>query len=185
MSASGGLGLSSAAFVSASESLVLLRSLGHTVSTAESVTGGLIVAVLTSIPGASDVVRGGLAAYATDVKRDVLGVSSDVIDASGVVSSQTAEAMACSALSIFSSTWGVAVTGVAGPDRQAGIAVGTVFVTVAGPAAIPVGHHDAPVRSEQLSLSGDRDAIRAATVSAGLRLLAGCLASEAGKRSAG
>lgn len=106
MSASGGLGLSSAAFVSASESLVLLRSLGHTVSTAESVTGGLIVAVLTSIPGASDVVRGGLAAYATDVKRDVLGVSSDVIDASGVVSSQTAEAMACSALSIFSSTWG-------------------------------------------------------------------------------
>lgn len=80
---------------------------------------------------------------------------------------------------------GVAVTGVAGPDRQAGIAVGTVFVAVAGPAAIPVAHDDVAVRSEQLSLSGDRDAIRAATVSAGLRLLAGCLASEAGKRSAG
>lgn len=169
---------------SASDVLRLLRSRGHTLATAESLTGGLIVATLTRIPGASAVVRGGLAAYATDVKRDVLGVDPDVIATYGVVSPETAMSMARRAVALFDSTWAVAVTGVAGPDRQEERAVGTVFVGVAGPAMGASAYDDLPAGAEQFALSGDRDDIRAGTVSVALRMLRNWVERDAGKISA-
>ena len=155
----------------AADVLGLLRRRHETLATAESLTGGLVVAALTGIPGASDVVQGGLAAYATSVKRDVLGVDAHTIATYGVVSAETATGMARRALALFDCTWAVATTGVAGPDRQEGRAVGTVFVAVAGPATGPSAYDDVPVAAGLFALSGDRDDIRAATVPAALRLL--------------
>ncbi len=161
----------------AAESLELLRRRGETVATAESLTAGLIVATMTRVAGASDVVRGGLAAYATDVKSEVLGVDAAVIAAYGVVSAKTAEAMATEAVRLFASDWAVAATGVAGPDSQDGHPVGRVYVAVGGPAnqfGEPRGSQAGAgltVEVAELTLSGDRDEIRTQTVSVAIELL--------------
>lgn len=147
----------------AASCLELLRESGGTLATAESLTAGMICTTLAGVPGASDVLRGGLAAYATDVKTSVLGVDAELVSSYGVVSAECAEAMASRAVELFAATWGVSATGVAGPSEQEGKAVGTVFVAAAGPG---VG------RVRRLALSGDRQEIRRATVGAALRLLA-------------
>jgi PncC family amidohydrolase len=139
-----------------------LASRGLTLATAESLTCGLVAATLAEVPGASNVLRGGLAAYATDVKITILGVDPAVVEQFGVVSSQCAEAMAVRARALFTSDWAVSTTGVAGPDRQEDREVGTVFVAVAGPGL---------VRNVGLHLSGERDRIRVATVNATLEAL--------------
>ncbi|KNX36788.1 CinA family protein [Luteipulveratus halotolerans] len=147
----------------------LVRSLvasGDTVAAAESLTGGLVTARLTSVPGASATVRGGVVSYATDVKRDVLGVDAALLDAGGAVQAQVAEQMASGVRRLLAATWGLATTGVAGPEPQDGQPVGTVFVAVAAPTG---------VRSRRLSLSGDREQIRAASVDGVLALLAECV----------
>jgi nicotinamide-nucleotide amidase len=151
---------------SAQQCLAELRSRGQTLATAESLTCGLIAATLAGVPGASAVLRGGLAAYATDVKTSVLGVDATLVDRYGVISRQCAEAMAVRAATLFGSDWAVASTGVAGPDSQEGHAVGTVFVAVAGPGV---------ARSAAPLLSGERNSIRAATVDAALALLEAAL----------
>jgi nicotinamide-nucleotide amidase len=122
------------------------RQLGLTLATAESVTGGLIASRLTAVPGASDVFRGGVVAYAGEVKRAVLGVPPGP-----VISEEAAEAMALGACRVLGADVSVAVTGVAGPDRQEGQPVGTVWMAtcVAGEAAA------LPIR-----LPGDRERIR-------------------------
>jgi nicotinamide-nucleotide amidase len=125
-------------------------------------TCGLIAAALADVPGASAVLRGGLAAYATDVKTSVLGVDAALVETYGVISRQCAQAMADRAAALFRSDWAVASTGVAGPDSQEGHDVGTVYVAVVGPAA---------AQSVALQLSGGRNSIRAATVDAALALL--------------
>jgi nicotinamide-nucleotide amidase len=145
-----------------------LRARGATLATAESLTAGLVSSSLAAVPGASDVLRGGLVAYATDVKTSLLGVDQQTVDAFGVVSAECAQAMAVRARELFGATWALSTTGVAGPDRQEGKAVGTVFVGVAGPDAVQV---------RALSLPGSRDAIRRATVQEVLALLAGLAAS--------
>jgi nicotinamide-nucleotide amidase len=131
-------------------------------------TCGLIAATLAAVPGASAVLRGGLAAYATDVKVSVLGVDADLVDAFGVISAECAGAMAARARRVFGSDWAVASTGVAGPDRQEGHAVGTVFVAVEGPDVR---------RSEALRLTGERNDIRTSTVAAALTLLEAALSA--------
>jgi nicotinamide-nucleotide amidase len=148
--------------------LAELQTRGQTLATGESLTCGLIAATLAGVPGASAVLRGGLAAYATDVKTSVLGV-----DRYGVISRQCAEAMADRAATVFGSDWAVSSTGVAGPDSQEGHAVGTVFVAVAGPGV---------ARSVALALSGERNSIRAATVDAALALLSSELEAAPGQR---
>jgi nicotinamide-nucleotide amidase len=148
--------------------LSVLRNRGQTLATAESLTCGLIASRLADVSGASAVLRGGLAAYATDVKTSVLGVDRQLVDRYGVISSECAEAMAVRAVALFGSDWAVASTGVAGPDRQEGRDVGTVYVAVAGPAG---------VTSRALRLSGDRNAIRTATAEAALSLLGAALPS--------
>lgn len=126
-----------------------------TVATAESLTGGLVCAALTAVPGASAVVRGGVVAYATDVKSAVLGVDADVLRRHGAVSRETAAAMAVGVRSLLSADVGIATTGVAGPDRQDGRPAGTVHVAVASAAGV-----DVISRDDEGRLSGDRAAIR-------------------------
>ena len=137
---------------------------GLRIAVAESLTGGLVVAELTRIPGASLVVSGGIVAYATEVKRALLGVSAELLEREGAVHPEVARQMADGvrrALAVDGrpADVGVSTTGVAGPDPQDGKQPGTVFVGVA---------FGADVEAIALELSGDRTAIRTATVRAAL-----------------
>jgi nicotinamide-nucleotide amidase len=136
----------------------LLIDLGATLGVAESLTGGLIASRLTAVPGASEWFRGGVVSYASDVKRDVLGVGEGP-----VVTAEAAAAMAAGAARVLGATVGLAVTGVAGPTEQEGQPVGTVWVgldvTRLGVAADGQG-----LVTRQLKLAGDRERIRQATV---------------------
>jgi nicotinamide-nucleotide amidase len=145
--------------------LDILRDRGQSLGTAESLTGGLLCAALTDIPGSSDVVRGAVVAYTTAVKRDVVGIDPDILRLHGAVSAETAAAMADRACGIFSATWALSTTGVAGPAWQEGKPVGTVFVGLSGP------------RTEvaELHLHGDRQAIREQTCERAMRLLLGAV----------
>ncbi len=152
-----------AALKTAARCLDLLRDGGDTLATAESLTAGLICATLAGVAGASEVLRGGVAVYATDVKVSVLGLDAELISEYGVISSECARAMATAAVGLFGATWAVSATGVAGPARQENRAVGTAYVAVAGPGVLQV---------RQLALPGDRDRIRRACLTEALGLLA-------------
>lgn len=141
----------------------LLTVRGQTVATAESLTGGLLCAALVDVPGASVVVRGAVVAYAAEAKTRVLGVPAQVVAEHGTVSAETAVAMAARGREMFGADWGVATTGVAGPDPSEGLPAGRAHVAVAGP---PDRVVDAV-----LDLDGDRAAVRAGTVEAALVLL--------------
>ncbi|MGZ8717942.1 MAG: CinA family protein, partial [Aeromicrobium sp.] len=139
------------------ESLIaLLRGMDASVSTAESLTGGLVCAALVAVPGASDVVRGSIVAYTTDAKTDVLGVPADLITQYGTVDEHVASSMANATRRRFGSTYGLATTGVAGPDPIEGKPAGTVHIAIAGPEG---------TESWLLDLAGDRAMIRNSTVS--------------------
>lgn len=110
----------------------LFSALAHrTISVAESLTGGLVCATLTQIPGASRFVRGGVVVYSTDLKHSLAGVPEELLATHGPVSRATAEAMAVGVAKTCDSTYGLALTGVAGPDLQDGHPVGTVFIAIA------------------------------------------------------
>lgn len=141
----------------------------ESVATAESLTGGLLAARLTDVPGASRSFVGGVVSYATRVKESALDVPREVIEQHGVVSEECATAMARGVRTRLDATWGVATTGVAGPDSQEGHPVGTVWVAVAGPDR---------VETQLLALPGDRAAIREASCEAVLAVLDGLLAQE-------
>lgn len=144
------------------EALVrLLTARGQTVATAESLTGGGVCAALTRVSGASAVVRGGVVAYATDVKQRHLGVDESLLRRGGAVQAEVAEQMAAGVRRLLDADWGLATTGVAGPTPQDGRPVGRVFVAVSRP-----GH----TRSRRLDLPGDRAAVRGAAVEQVLRL---------------
>lgn len=140
-----------------------LRATGQTVATAESLTGGLIAAALTTVPGASAVVRGGLVVYATDLKHTLAGVDPELLAAVGAVHPEVARQLAAGARLRCGATLGVGITGVAGPDPQDGRAVGTVFVCVDR----ADGRWEAADRFD-----GDRATIRAASVRRAVELLA-------------
>ncbi len=110
-----------------------LSAAGLTVATAESLTGGLLVALLTEIPGSSSVVRGGLVVYATDLKHTLAGVDGDLLTERGPVDPEVAMRLADGARSRCGASIGVGLTGVAGPDPQNGVSVGTWFCAVSGP----------------------------------------------------
>ncbi|MGC4952625.1 CinA family nicotinamide mononucleotide deamidase-related protein [Actinomadura citrea] len=111
----------------------LLLERGETVATAESLTGGLIGAELTATPGSSGTYAGGMVTYATDLKRRLLGVPGDLLAEHGAVHPDVAAGMAAGARDALGATYGLAVTGVAGPDPQDGRPVGTVYIGLAGP----------------------------------------------------
>jgi len=108
----------------------LLAGRGQTVAVAESLTGGLLAAALTSIPGASAAFRGAVVAYATELKATVLGVPAGLLDRHGAVHPGVAAAMAAGVRRRMSATIGAATTGVAGPDSADGQPVGTVYIAV-------------------------------------------------------
>lgn len=148
---------------SAAEVLGLLVAAGATVAVAESLTGGLLTAALTDPAGASAAVRGGVVVYATDLKELLAGVPGPLLAAEGAVSPDVAAALAGGVRTRLGATYGLSTTGVAGPDPQGGVPVGTVHVGLAGPSG---------GRVLSLDLPGDRAAVRAATVRAALGLLA-------------
>jgi len=107
-----------------------LTALGRTVAVAESLTGGLVTSALVSVPGASAVVRGGVVAYMTDVKTSALGVDPDLLARVGAVDPDVAAAMASGVAERLEADYGVATTGVAGPDPQDGHPVGEVWIAL-------------------------------------------------------
>jgi nicotinamide-nucleotide amidase len=123
-----------------------------TLATAESLTGGRLAALMTEVPGSSEVYRGGVVAYATELKLGVLEVPEAVVERYGVVSGECALAMARGVRRLAGATYGVSTTGVAGPDRQEDKPVGTVFVGLAG----PDGHETVVA----LELVGERTSIQ-------------------------
>lgn len=143
-----------------------LRERGQTVATAESLTGGLLTALLTAVPGASTVVRGGIICYATDLKHTLVGVDVGLLAARGPVDPDVARQLAAGVRRRCGASIGVALTGVAGPDPQDGVPVGAVYVaidadgatTVVGPGLPPAG--------------AGRWGVRAAAVRAAVELLA-------------
>jgi nicotinamide-nucleotide amidase len=148
--------------------LELAREQGLTVGTAESCTGGLVAARLTSVPGASDVLRGGIVAYENDVKLAQLDVPEEILVAHGAVSAETAAAMADGARRSLGADVAVAVTGIAGPGGG----------TLEKPVGLVHLHAAAPDRAlaRELHLPGDREAIRRRATAAALHLLRALLA---------
>jgi len=112
-----------------------LRELGQTVAVAESITGGELIAELSKPAGASSILRGGVVAYQNDVKIELLGVSAALIATYGVVSEEVAREMAAKVRERFSADWGLATTGVAGPDSLEGVAPGVAYIAVVGASA--------------------------------------------------
>lgn len=147
----------------------VLGARGQTLATAESLTGGQVAAAITAVPGASKAYLGGVVSYATDVKVDVLGVSDELVREHGVVSGPCAAAMAEGVRAMLRADYGVATTGVAGPDPQEGKPVGTVFVGIAGPDGTSV---------VPLALSGDRPTVQRDTVDVAIGLLGAILRGE-------
>ena len=137
-----------------------LTEQGRTIAVAESLTGGLLGATITAVPGASVVFRGGVIAYATDLKAALLGVPAGLLAARGAVDPDVAAAMAAGARQRLGADIGVATTGVAGPDPADGKPPGTVHIAVrAGGGTV----------GETLALAGSREELRRQTVARCLR----------------
>lgn len=144
----------------------LLRARGETVAVAESLTGGLLSDALVEPPGASLTFRGGFIVYATELKTTLAGVPADLLDERGPVDGDVARLLATGARDRCEADWGLATTGVAGPEPQAGQPPGTVWIGLAGPDG---------ARAEKLDLAGTRDDIRRTTVDRALEYLAAAL----------
>ena len=149
------------------ESVVLdfLRSRGFTLGLAESVTGGLVAGRLTNVAGASDVLRGSVVSYASEVKFDVLGVTPGP-----VVNEAVAVEMALGAKQVLGADVGLALTGVAGPTDQDGVKPGTLCVGLAMP--------DGSTQSRTLQLPGVRDQMRQLSVISALDFLRRAIAEK-------
>lgn len=144
------------------------REAGVRLATAESCTGGLIAATLTSIAGSSDVFLGGVVSYANEVKHAVLDVSNKSLESVGAVSEEVACQMAAGARARTGADYAVSVTGIAGPGGgSAHKPVGTVWIGLATPQETKAFHY---------VFSGDRDSVRRQTVEESLGLLQSALA---------
>ncbi len=146
-----------------------------TLAVAESLTGGLIGATITAVPGASQAFRGGVISYATDLKQALLGVPEDLLLREGAVHPEVAAAMAAGVARLCEASYGLAVTGVAGPEPQDGRPVGTVYVAVSDP--------DDEIHQRQLTLKGSRERIRIETMDQAIDLLASVVKANEGEHS--
>ncbi|MBU4465639.1 MAG: CinA family protein [Actinobacteria bacterium] len=143
-----------------------LSQLNWTIAVAESLTGGLLVAELIAVPGASTSVRGGIVAYATDLKHALLGVDATLLEMHGAVHPEVARQMADGVRTALSQAGrpadvGIATTGIAGPESPDGQPVGTVHIAV----ATALG-----TRVESLTLEGDREEVREECVRRAIRI---------------
>lgn len=145
-----------------------LRARDLTIAVAESLTGGRVVAALVDVPGVSAVLHGGVVAYATPLKRDLVGVDSALLAEHGAVHPEVARQLAerirgALAVDGVPARVGIGTTGVAGPDPQDATEPGTAFVAVAV---------DGETAVRELRIPGSRETVRAATTAAALDLLA-------------
>jgi nicotinamide-nucleotide amidase len=148
--------------VAAAAAVRALLDRRQTLAVAESLTGGLVAATLVEIAGVSAVFRGGLVVYATDLKHSLAGVPEELLAEVGPVDPDVAAALAAGVRQRCAADWGLATTGVAGPEPQDGKPVGLVYVAAASPDRSTV---------RRLDLTGSRADIRVATVAAVLGLL--------------
>lgn len=139
-----------------------LLARGETVAAAESLTAGLFCATLATVPGASATLRGGVVVYATELKTALAGVPAELLAAHGPVSPETAGALADGVRRRCAASWGIGLTGVAGPDPVDGHGPGRVYLGVSGQVGTDV---------VQLDLPGDRAAVRASAVAAAMETL--------------
>lgn len=143
-----------------------LAAAGETLAVAESLTGGALSSAVVSVPGASSVYRGGIVAYATELKERLLAVDPAVLEASGPVDATVAVQMAMGVRWRLDAGWALSTTGVAGPDPQpgdpGGAEVGTVYLGIAGPRI---------AQAVRLQLTGGREEIRAEAARQALLLL--------------
>jgi nicotinamide-nucleotide amidase len=130
----------------------------QSIATAESLTAGLLAATLAGVPGASEVLRGGLVTYTEHTKILLAGVAPQILAEVGPVAAPTARALAVGARQRCEATWGVGLTGVAGPEPHGGHDVGTVFLGLAGPGVTGA------IEVVELHLSGTRWDIRLSAV---------------------
>jgi nicotinamide-nucleotide amidase len=135
-----------------------LKARGETLAVAESLTGGGLGHALTQVPGASEVFIGGVIAYTSDVKINILGVQSATIDQRTVVSEEVALEMAQGAMEKLGATWAIATTGIAGPGDYMGIREGTVWIAICGPIC----------QTLHLTLDSGRDGVRQGAISSAL-----------------
>lgn len=154
--------------------LALLRARGRRLAVAESLTGGLLVDAFVRVPGASSVLRGGVVAYETALKAELLGVDRELLAAEGPVHPEVARQMAlgvCDRLAVDgrAADCGVATTGVAGPGPQDGRPAGTVHIGVATPRRTSV---------VSARFGGDRAAVRSAAVALAVQALLDALSVE-------
>ena len=150
--------------MSVAEKLVaLLKAQGLTCATAESCTGGGVGSAITAVPGSSAVFAGGVISYSNEAKRDVLGVSADILQNVGAVSAETAAQMAEGARRLLKTDLAVSLTGIAGPDGgSAEKPVGLVWFGLATKGG---------VRTEKAIFRGDRAQVRAQAVTHALGML--------------
>jgi len=139
-----------------------LLARGETVAAAESLTAGLFCATLAEVPGASATLRGGVVVYATELKAVLAGVPGDLLAAHGPVSPETARALAEGVRERCEATWGIGLTGVAGPDPVDGHGPGRVYLGVSDGQRTDV---------VELDLPGERADVRTGTVSAAVAAL--------------
>lgn len=147
----------------------LLKRSHKTVAVAESITGGMISARLTSLPGSSEFFIGGLVSYSTRIKIQELGIPGSVFAKEGAVSSTVAEQMAEGIRRRFKTDIGIGITGAAGPDPVPPAPVGQVFI------AVSIGQK---IEWKELTLSGSRSEIREKATQAALGLLWFALGGE-------
>ena len=156
----------------AAKLIAALNAAGLKLAIAESLTGGLLSSTFVSVPGASNVLLGAIVAYQTSLKHELLGVASGLLENQGAVDPEVAAQMAggvraklaAKTASDEARVIGIATTGVAGPDMQDGIPVGTVYIAISGPKVgdVVYGHQ----------FEGSREEIRNATVQAAIGHLA-------------
>lgn len=136
---------------------------GKTLVTAESCTGGLIGAMITSVPGSSAIYKGGIISYCNEIKEDILGVSAEALQQYGAVSHPVAAMMACGARKVLNADIAISVTGLAGPDGDDfGNPLGTVYI----------GYEDrSNALVKEFHFVGDREHIREQAAAAALKLI--------------
>jgi nicotinamide-nucleotide amidase len=144
----------------------------QSVATAESLTAGLLAATLAGVPGASEVLRGGLITYTAHTKITLAGVAPQILDDVGPVAAPTARALAVGARQRCEATWGVGLTGVAGPEAHGGHDVGTVFMGLAGPG------ESGAIEVVELQFTGSRWDIRLSAVRESISRLRALVAAE-------
>ncbi|KAI1366212.1 hypothetical protein F5Y08DRAFT_140896 [Xylaria arbuscula] len=164
----------------ASDVIRLLREANETVGVAESLTAGGVMTALTSVPGASAAFRGGIVSYATQLKQLLLNVDTELIAREGVIHADVAVQMAEGARRATTfddtpTTWGIGMTGVAGPDSQDGKPVGTVFIGITSPYGTEAWG--------PFSFPGTRERVREATVAEALSRLRDALTARKGRET--